>query len=54
MDKNIRILSTKILSKVLKDALVKEHFDVTEMDFITTRNISFELKEINSNLIFSS
>ncbi len=54
MDKIIKILSTKTLSGDQKQELVNADFDVTEVDFITTKYKSFELKEINDNLIFTS
>lgn len=54
MTKQINILSTKILSNIQKEALINAHFNVVEADFITTENKSFELKEVNDNLIFTS
>jgi uroporphyrinogen-III synthase len=50
----ISVLSTKILSNVQKQALVKANFNVIDADFIHTENQSFELEEINDNLIFTS
>jgi uroporphyrinogen-III synthase len=54
MSKQIQILSTKILSNIQKQELVKANFNVIEADFIHTENQSFELNEINDNLIFTS
>lgn len=54
MAKSIQILSTKKLSGEQKQALVKANIEVTEADFIQTQNKSFELKDINENLIFTS
>jgi len=50
----ISVLSTKILSNIQKQALVKANFNVIDADFIHTENQSFELDEINDNLIFTS
>ncbi|AOW08804.1 uroporphyrinogen-III synthase [Flavobacterium gilvum] len=50
----IHILSTKILSSVQKEELIKEDFEVTEANFIKTKSSDFDLKEINDNLIFTS
>ena len=54
MAKSIQILSTKKLSGEQKQALVKANIEVIEADFIQTQNKSFELKDINDNLIFTS
>ena len=54
MAKSIQILSTKKLSGEQKQALVKANIEVTEADFIQTQNKSFELKDLNENLIFTS
>lgn len=54
MAKSIQILSTKKLSSEQKQALVKANIEVTEADFIQTQNKSFELKDLNENLIFTS
>jgi len=54
MAKSIQILSTKKLSGEQKQALVKANIEVSEADFIQTQNKSFELKDINENLIFTS
>lgn len=54
MSKSIQILSTKKLSGEQKQALVKANLEVIEADFIQTQNKSFELKDINENLIFTS
>jgi uroporphyrinogen-III synthase len=50
----IHILSTKILSPIQKEELIKADFEVTEADFIKTEHKKFELKEVNDNLIFTS
>ena len=54
MAKSIQILSTKKLSGEQKQALVKANIEVTEADFIQTQNKSFELKDLNESLIFTS
>ena len=54
MSTSIKILSTKKLSAIQKEELVKANFDVIEADFIKTENKPFELKEVNDNLIFTS
>lgn len=54
MSKQIQIVSTKILSSIQKQELVKADFNVIEADFIHTENQSFELNEINDNLILTS
>lgn len=54
MAKSIQILSTKKLSSEQKQALVKANIEVIEADFIQTQNKSFELKDLNENLIFTS
>ncbi|SHH24801.1 uroporphyrinogen-III synthase [Flavobacterium johnsoniae] len=50
----IQILSTKILSPLHKQELVKIGIEVIEADFIKTENKPFELKDLNENLIFTS
>lgn len=50
----IHILSTKILSPIQKQELIKADFEVTEADFIKTENKKIDLKEVNDNLIFTS
>ncbi|WP_268848319.1 uroporphyrinogen-III synthase [Flavobacterium aestivum] len=50
----IHILSTKILSPIQKQELIKADFEVTEADFIKTESKKIELKEVNENLIFTS
>jgi uroporphyrinogen-III synthase len=50
----INILSTKILSDLQKQELIKANFEVVEADFIATKKQQFELNEINDNLIFTS
>ena len=54
MNKQINILSTKILLSHQKQALVESGFSVMEADFIKTENSDFDLKGINENLIFTS
>lgn len=50
----ISILSTKILSNSQKQELVNANFNVIEEDFIQTKNQSFDLNDINDNLIITS
>jgi uroporphyrinogen-III synthase len=54
MAKSTQILSTKILSSIQKQELQKANIDVIEADFIQTQNKTFELKDLNENLIFTS
>jgi uroporphyrinogen-III synthase len=54
MAKSIQILSTKKLSGEQKQALKNANLEVLEADFIKTQNKSFELKDLNENLIFTS
>jgi uroporphyrinogen-III synthase len=54
MAKSIQIVSTKKLSSIQKQELVKAGFEVTEADFIQTENKPFEIKNLNDNLIFTS
>jgi uroporphyrinogen-III synthase len=54
MAKSIQILSTKKLSSEQKQALTAVNIDVIDTDFIQTHNKSFELKDLNDNLIFTS
>lgn len=54
MAKSIQILSTKKLSGGQKQALTDANLDVIDTDFIQTQNKSFELKDLNENLIFTS
>jgi uroporphyrinogen-III synthase len=54
MAKSIQILSTKKLSGEQKQALENANLEVLEADFIKTQNKSFELKDLNENLIFTS
>jgi uroporphyrinogen-III synthase len=54
MSKSIQILSTKKLSGEQKQALIKANLEVIDTDFIQTQNKSFELKDLNDNLIFTS
>ena len=48
------ILSTKTLSVAQRQAFLDADIDLLEQDFIEIQNNNFELKEINTNLIFSS
>lgn len=50
----MKILSTKILADYQKKPLLDAGFDVLENDFITTKSRTFDLKNINESLIFSS
>ena len=54
MNKQISILSTKILLSNQKQALLNAGFSVTEANFIKTENSDFDLKGIDDNLIFTS
>jgi uroporphyrinogen-III synthase len=54
MAKSIQILSTKKLSSEQNQALTAANLEVIEVDFIQTQNKSFELKDLNDNLIFTS
>ncbi|CEN41253.1 uroporphyrinogen-III synthase [Capnocytophaga cynodegmi] len=48
------ILSTRILSDQQKSKLLKQGFSITEIDFIQTHSIEFELKNIGDLLLFTS
>lgn len=50
----MKILSTKILAEYQKKPLIEAGLELIENDFITTRIKSFDLKNINESLIFSS
>ena len=54
MTKQTTILSTKLLSLIQKQELVKVNIHIIEADFIKTENTSFEIKNLNKNLIFTS
>lgn len=54
MSKSVQILSTKILSPLHKQELMKYGIEVIEADFIKTENKPFELKDLNESLIFTS
>jgi len=54
MAKSIQILCTKKLSGEQKQVLTDANFEVIDTDFIQTQNKSFELKDLNENLIFTS
>lgn len=54
MENSTNILSTKILSHEQKEAFINAGLNVVEADFIKTDNKSFELNNVNDNLIFSS
>jgi len=50
----IKIVSTKILLQSQKQMLSADHFSLVEEDFIQIKNIDFEIKQLNKNLILSS
>jgi len=50
----VSILSTKTLSVEQRQVFLDADFDLLEQDFIEIENKNFELKNINTNLIFSS
>ncbi|KRD11449.1 uroporphyrinogen III synthase [Flavobacterium sp. Root901] len=50
----VQIVSTKILSPLHKQELMKYGIEVIEADFIKTENKPFELKDLNESLIFTS
>ncbi|MBF4473094.1 uroporphyrinogen-III synthase [Flavobacterium sp. HJJ] len=50
----MKILSTKILADYQKKPLTDAGFELIENDFITVKTKSFDLKNINESLIFSS
>jgi len=54
MANKVQILSTKILSPLHKQELMKYGIEVIEADFIKTENKPFELKDLNESLIFTS
>jgi uroporphyrinogen-III synthase len=54
MKEKVNILSTKTLSSIQKQALLDAAIQVVEADFIKTENASFEIKNLNKNLIFTS
>ncbi|CAM4423984.1 uroporphyrinogen-III synthase [Flavobacterium terrigena] len=54
MSDKTTILSTKTLSAIQKQVLLDEAIQVIEADFIKTENASFEIKNLNKNLIFTS
>ncbi|QLC66910.1 uroporphyrinogen-III synthase [Flavobacterium sp. LPB0248] len=54
MAKSVQILSTKILSPLHKQELMKYGVELIEADFIKTENKAFELKDLNESLIFTS
>lgn len=54
MSEKTTILATKKLSPIQKQELVNANINVVEADFIKTENSTFELKNINENLIFTS
>lgn len=54
MSETVRIVSTKKLLSNQKQYLLNAGFSVVEADFITTKPIDFQLKDINETLIFSS
>ncbi|RZJ54717.1 MAG: uroporphyrinogen-III synthase [Flavobacterium sp.] len=54
MANQVQIVSTKILSPLHKQELMKYGIELIEADFIKTENKPFELKDINESLIFTS
>jgi len=54
MANTVQILSTKILSPLYKQELMKYGVELVEADFIKTENKPFELKDLNESLIFTS
>ncbi|WP_348824939.1 uroporphyrinogen-III synthase [Flavobacterium aestuarii] len=50
----MKILSTKILADYQKKPLIDAGFELVENDFISTKTKTFDLKNINESLIFSS
>ncbi len=54
MTQQISILSTKTLTDKQRQIFLDANIDLLEQDFIEIENNDFELKNINSNLIFSS
>lgn len=50
----MKILSTKILTDSQKKPLIEAGLELLENDFISTKIKSFDLKNINESLIFSS
>src|SRR6478736_322770 len=54
MANSVQILSTKILSPLHKQELMKYGVELIEADFIKTENKPFELKDLNESLIFTS
>ena len=49
-----RILSTKKLSKALKDKLSDAKIELVEKNFIQTKSIDFETPQLNDYLVFTS
>jgi uroporphyrinogen-III synthase len=54
MTNQTAILSTKTLSPIQKQELVKANIQLIEADFIKTETAFFEIKNLNKNLIFTS
>ncbi|MCG2610295.1 uroporphyrinogen-III synthase [Flavobacterium sp. SM15] len=54
MSEAVRIVSTKKLLSNQKQYLLNAGFSVVEADFIATKPVDFQLKDINETLIFSS
>ncbi len=50
----MKILSTKILAEYQKKPLIEAGFELIENDFISTKIKSFDLKNTNESLIFTS
>ena len=49
-----RILSTKKLSKALKNKLSDAKIELVEKNFIQTKSIDFETPQLNDYLVFTS
>lgn len=54
MTKQINILSTKKLLPNQKEILSDTYFNLSDVNFIETKTINFELATLNDNLIFTS
>jgi uroporphyrinogen-III synthase len=54
MANQVQIVSTKIVSPLYKQELMKYGVELIEADFIKTENKSFELNDLNESLIFTS
>lgn len=54
MENKISILSTRKLLSYQKQCLLDANFDISEIDFIQTKSVSFELSSSTDFLIFTS